>query len=234
MERIYDILQDQDKLEQLCERLASSILEEWHPHGIERGEKWIVKKALPHLIRCLISKLDHERAQPDSSQFPSENLLQGLDSYIAGPLQHQMSQDLNDDPGEVTMIFGHTHQPFQRAWDASSLGTSIKLYNTGGWAVNPGPRQTHMGGAAILLDDELNATSLRFFNQSATENDTSSYRVSVETADPDGNALHNHLILLIDNERAPYRSFSTAAAASVNQRFAVMQQVVDGEDTGAQ
>jgi hypothetical protein len=147
---------------------------------------------------------------------------------------HQVRSDLLADgqalPGDVTFIFGHTHQPFERIWDGSSLG-AVKLYNTGGWAVDPSPAlQPHMGGAAVLLDDELNATSLRFFNQAE---DPKHYRVSLRTADEHGNPLHDRLAPLIQPDKDPYASFSRAAAASVKRRFAVVRQVEDGESSGA-
>ena len=63
-------------------------------------------------------------------------------------------------------MFGHTHKPFEevRNFDAY-LGDGVPVYNTGGWVVETvDPAPLH-GGAAVLLNENLDVASLRLYNE---------------------------------------------------------------------
>jgi predicted phosphodiesterase len=89
--------------------------------------------------------------------------LQGLKWYVEGPCAKQIASEHGTIPEDVTFVFGHTHKPFSQRVAMKGYPGPVKVYNTGGWALN-GPRLDNAQGAAmILIDDQLNVASLRLF-----------------------------------------------------------------------
>ena len=78
----------------------------------------------------------------------------------------------------------------------------VKVYNSGGWVVDTVERQQFHGGAVILIDENLETTSLRMYNESVDPND---YAVSVQEAthpgDPPG-AFHKRIAGLSPRRQA--------------------------------
>ena len=77
----------------------------------------------------------------------------------------QVLKEIGTMPEEVTLVFGHTHKPFQKDMkDFTGYPRWVNVYNTGGWVVETVfPEPVH-GAAVVLVDEELNATSLRMYN----------------------------------------------------------------------
>ena len=133
-----------------------------------------------------------ERNQP--GQVLSKDAEQGLYGYMdglpnqmdsqgnpIGPLAHQMSDEKLEaqDLEQLTFVFGHTHKPFQDLRNFRSFPGWVKVYNSGGWVVDTVERQPYHGGAVILIDENLETTSLRMYNESE---DPDAYAVTVQEA----------------------------------------------------
>jgi hypothetical protein len=70
------------------------------------------------------------------------------------------------------------------------------------------------GGAIVVLDEEFNLASLRMYNEARKPQD---YKVRVEAADSSQNPLYTHLERLVNSDSGPWRSFSQAVAANIEQ-----------------
>jgi hypothetical protein len=64
-------------------------------------------------------------------------------------------------PENVTVVFGHTHKPFEQLMKFDNLSQHyVSVYNSSGWVVDRPQAQPLYGGAVIMLDEDLNAASL--------------------------------------------------------------------------
>ena len=63
----------------------------------------------------------------------------------------------------MTFVFGHTHKPFQDLLVLDGYPNPVQVFNTGGWVLDQVRQATTQGAAAVFIDDELNAGSLRLF-----------------------------------------------------------------------
>lgn len=79
-------------------------------------------------------------------------------------------------------------------------------------------RQPRHGGAVILLDENLEATSLRMYNES---DDPSRYEVTVEEACHPGDPLgvfYHRIWGLVDSSASPWKDFSSEVARAISVR----------------
>lgn len=84
--------------------------------------------------------------------------------YLANPVAKQFKKECGELPREIAFIFGHTHKPFQDQIMAPPFAAPSKIYNTGGWVLDEPTLMPCQGGAAVLVDDDLNVASLRLFD----------------------------------------------------------------------
>ena len=92
------------------------------------------------------------------------------------------------------------------------------MYNTGGWVVETVDAAPLHGGAVLLVDEDLNAVSLRMYNESK---DPDGYSVSVEESGHPGEPKSNfytRLNGLIEPSVSPWKDFSNAVARAVHVR----------------
>lgn len=76
-------------------------------------------------------------------------------------------------PTQVSFVFGHSHKPFERYnkdTDFAGYPVKLKVYNSGGWVVDSNEVQKLHGGAAILIDENYDAVSLRLYNETDAPN----------------------------------------------------------------
>jgi hypothetical protein len=91
----------------------------------------------------------------------------------------------------------------------------VSVYNSGGWVVDSVTRQPVQGGAAILVDEDLNVASLRLYNQAA---DPAAYAVRVETSSHPGaepNPFCERIRSLVDPSSDPWKTLSRTVADRV-------------------
>ena len=137
---------------------------------------------------------------------------------MAGPLKKQILIELDDHmPFDVTLIFGYTHKPFQEDMSFHGYQQEVNVYNTGGWIVESVKAEPLRGGAAVLVDENLDATSLRLYNEA---DDRKEYRVKVEEAGYSdvGNPFHQQISDIVDPKAEPWKSFSTNVADEIHIR----------------
>ena len=119
----------------------------------------------------------------------------------------------------MTIVFGHTHKPFQKDMkNFSGYPGWLNIYNTGGWVVETVLSESIHGGAVVLIDSELNATSLRMYNEA---DDPQQYRVNVEEArhaNDKSNPFYEEINGLVNPEQDPWKTFSEIVASAVRER----------------
>lgn len=209
-ELIYEMMQDPKKFGGFVGRAASTLL---RLYGGSFGRHF--GSLLAVLIRSMITgRL--ERAQPE--KWLSDDGA-GLLRYLQIPVQEQLEQELKGQsvPKDITVVFGHTHKPFEQMMQIENfLVPHMRVYNSGGWVVDRPKPQSMYGGAAILLDENLDAVSIRMYNESERLSD---YRVTVGAAGPPPNSpspFFNWVKRVIKPELSPWSNFSAAAAAAVD------------------
>lgn len=84
--------------------------------------------------------------------------------FMSGPVAKQLEQELGRVPENCSLIFGHTHKPFQDQVKADGFAKPLGVYNTGGWVLDQPTLIATQGGAAMFVDDQLGVASLRLFN----------------------------------------------------------------------
>ncbi|HET8845846.1 MAG TPA: hypothetical protein VFN35_30560 [Ktedonobacteraceae bacterium] len=92
----------------------------------------------------------------------------------------------------------------------------IGVYNSGGWVVDTVEPNSIYGAAIILVDETLQTTSLRMYNQAAS---TEEYAVRVEEAthsQATTNTFYQRIRSLVRPERAPWKAFADSVASSLN------------------
>ena len=209
----YDSLKSAKAMNQLAANLASGLAAKRRSPGPAR---WVEARVLRLVLQSLVERVAaQERRDPTVALSPRAE--KGLALYLEGPLRSQILGEAPDNcpPEEVTFVFGHTHKPFVTQRSPSGYGRRVDVYNTGGWVVDtprPAPMQ---GAAAILLDEDLNAASLRLFNQSGDGRPT---RAHVQHAGVSDNPFSARLAGTVDPDAQPWSGFSSTVAEAVNER----------------
>ena len=215
VELIYEKLQDKEQFKKLLFAMADGLAKEYDlPGWGDRMEAQIAKWAFGAAVDKLYSA---ERTKVDRPL--SKEAEKGLWAYMNGPLKKQIMAELKGNmPADVTLVFGHTHKPFQEDMNFQGYPAWVKVYNTGGWVVETVDPQPLHGGAVVLLDDGLNAAALRMYN----ENDApAGCPVSIQEASHAGesqNPLYIYLNALTNPSTSPWNDFSATAARAVRFR----------------
>lgn len=222
---VYDKLQSPEQLDKLLDSLAASLAERWSSSRLGQKIEAAVLRTVLHVIAKHFAGT--ERQQTEAILTPESE--KALSWYVNTPLYNQLLGELKVESlaPDVTFVLGHTHKPFQRDIAFESYPRRVDVYNTGGWTVDaPAPSSAH-GGAVVLVDEDMNASSLRMYNEDA---DAANYRVRVEEARGASmapNPLTTMLRRLVDPARDPWKSFSAAAARSVYLRERNLRARID-------
>ena len=226
VETIYEkLFYEKGRLE-LVDKLSGKLAEQINTPGIwksleQRIIKQVMKWGLQHPLNSLAER---ERTQEDKAL--SSDAEKGLTAYMEYPLRMKVINENHQVPGEVTFVFGHTHKPFQDVRQFKGYPGMVKVYNTGGWVVETFEhRETNHGASVVLVDDELNTTSIRMYNEAESP---SLYRVKVEQASTQNNPFHERIKNLVESPPTPeafekWRTFSREAAKAVEERSANLQ-----------
>ncbi len=215
LERIYEKMQDREQCKRLLYTLAENLSKKYDlPGWGDAMESGFLKWAFSGLVDKLMSR---ERARIESPFSPEAE--KGLWAYVEGPLREQILLERRGNmPYDVTFVFGHTHKPFQEDKNFKGYPEWVSVYNTGGWVVESvGPRPVR-GGAAVLIDEDLNAVSLRMYNE---DPDPAKYSVSVAEATHAGaerNPLYHRVHDMVEASEDPWKTFSAIIAEEVHVR----------------
>lgn len=228
--RIYEKLQNAERFKKLLANLAESLAKQYGLSGelADLVEAKVLEKAMD-FVYDRINAL--ERNQPDRRL--SQDAEQGLYGYmdglpnqktsqgqVMGPLPNQMADEqlAARDVDQFTFVFGHTHKPFEENRNFRSFPQWVQVYNSGGWVVDTVERQKLHGGAVILIDENLETTSLRMYNESE---DLGDYVVKVQTATHAGDSpglFHQKIAGIVDGAASPWKDFSESVARGISVR----------------
>jgi hypothetical protein len=209
VELIYEMMQDPNKFGGFVGETASTLMK-MYGGGFGRHFGWV----LAILVRSMVAgRL--ERAQP-KKELSDDGA--GLRRYLQVPVLGQLKEELNGRSvsEDISVVFGHTHKPFQQMMKMENFfAPYIRVYNSGGWVVDRPRPQSLYGGAVILLDEHLDAVSLRMYNESEQSTD---YSVAVGAAGPPPNSpslFFSQINSLVKPQSSPWSDFSKAVAAAV-------------------
>ena len=221
---VYDKLQDEKQVEKMIANLSAGLVEKYNP------PKWIAgveTQGLTWLLDIILGRMAGlERNKP--AQLLSPDAQQGLQSYMEGPLLEQIRvENKQSMPADITFIFGHTHKPFSQDMSFTGYPRWMKVYNSGGWVVDTVQREPIYGAAVILIDETLQAISLRLYNQAASSGE---YAVRVEKSTPAGVAsspFYNRISALVKPSSEPWKTFSATVAEAVDIHAWVLQTKIN-------
>ncbi|MBN2718467.1 MAG: metallophosphoesterase [Deltaproteobacteria bacterium] len=221
VEAIYEKLQDEKQFKKLLHSLADSLARKYDLPG--PGD-WAEAKLLKWLMDAVVDYLT-KRERKQKGRTLSEEGKEGLSSFITGPLKNQLLSELDEVPGEVTFVFGHTHKPYEAVYD--DLPSWLNwVINTGGWVVETvHPSPTH-GASVVLVDEQLNCASLRMYNETANPSGDAVSLCKMERPGVPVNPLVERLSGQIHPEQSPWLDFSKAAAEAVVIRARAMKKRV--------
>lgn len=177
---LYDIALDKKAMQTPIRNLSSAIADKFNmlPQWADFvPDKWadsaeaIIAEMLLNLVIERINGMERNVDDTDISD-PSSDC---LNWYVNDLLMRQILSELDDIEGtnavlprDFTFVFGHTHKPLDKAMVFSNFSDNINVYNTGGWIFeNPIPRK-FIGGAVVFVDEDLNAVSLRLYDEFST------------------------------------------------------------------
>lgn len=209
---LYSKLQDKEQLDKLIENFAGSLVKKYNhlkwAEGIEtKGLAWILDLTIGR-----VGGLERQHTE----RFLSDDAAQGLKWYMEEPLLEQLRIENKENvPNDITLLFGHTHKPFEEEMKFAGYPQPLKVYNSGGWVVDKVEPAPIHGAAALLIDEHLQTTSLRLYNQAILNED---YLVRVEEANPHvatSNTFHQRIKSLVQPNADPWKSFSRAVAEEV-------------------
>jgi hypothetical protein len=212
VELIYETMQDREQFKKLLHKFAEGLAREhdlpgWGEAMESQFLKWIFSAGADWFS-------GRERSVTERPL--SEEAEKGLWSYMNGPLKEQlMVERAGNMPRDVTFVFGHTHKPFQEDMNFKFYPEWVNVYNTGGWVVETVKPEPLHGGAVLLLDENLDALSLRMYNESE---DTEGYCVKVEEAvhaGADRNPFYRRITSLVKPTEDPWKKFSAVVARTV-------------------
>jgi hypothetical protein len=220
-------LQDKAALGQLLKNLARGLAQHHKVPGWgERMKAWLLYRVLGAIVGRIAN------VEVKQKEELSDDAKATLKMYLQGPLRAQVLSERSDVPAEVTLVFGHTHKPFERVASYQGFAEDVRVLNSGGWVVDDMHATAPAGWAVILLDEDLNAASLRFPNHDGATPNTicvaqaAGAQAAGSTAAP--NPLHERLVGLVDSTKAPWSNFVAALQLSVAEHLANLRLKISG------
>jgi hypothetical protein len=227
MEDVYEKLQYAKGLSRIVSNLSKELADQFDIPLLWEG----AEAKLFQTVFGRILKRAGSRERSDLGSALGSRADKGLRDYLSGPLLAQIRHEVGSLLDEVTFVFGHTHKSFQMDMQRlDGLPRWVDVYNTGGWVVETTEPEPLHGGAVVLIDEELRATSLRLYHEGG---DPADYRVSVEEASHVGerrSTFHQEVVERVNPAADPWRRFSELAAAAVQERAKMLQSRVAARD----
>jgi hypothetical protein len=225
VERIYEMLQTEKGRKKLAKTLAENLAARYDLPG---WGDWMEAKGLEWALNKIARKAaGTERG--DARHVLGPDAEKELEKFVEGPLLRQIKAENNKAvPKEVTLIYGHTHKPFQDDKIFDGYTGWVNIYNTGGWVVETVEPEPRHGGSIVVVDEELNAASVRMYTEKQTKGQ---YAVSVAEASHGseaGNPLYKQLREKVNPRKTPWKDFSATVADEVKMRAKFMRQRIRG------
>ena len=143
--------------------------------------------------------------------------------FIGGPLLRQIrdARKLRQ-VKELSFIFGHTHKPFQDQIAIDPFVAPVAIYNTGGWVMDQPTMMACQGGAAMLIDDDLNVASLRLFNDAVNNEMTPVHAAGLGGFRDSDNTLLSDLQRSVQDQAARWQEFSSVTRVAMDKRAHIL------------
>lgn len=220
---LYDKLQDKKQLGKLITNLSASLVKQHNPVRFAGGFE---TRALAWVLGIIVGGVaELEKHQPALLSPDAEH---GLHSFIENMLLEQIRTENNQNiPADITFIFGHTHKPFSQQMSFTGYSAPLNVYNSGGWVVDTVQPASIYGAAVILVDETLQAISLRMYNQATS---AAGYTVRVEETTRQGSTsspFHDRISALVNPASEPWKSFSATVAEAVGIHAQVLQTKIN-------
>ncbi len=228
VETIHERMKAPEELKKLLANLADGLAKRFDLPG---WGDWTESKLLMWVFNCIVDK--HAGAERTrTEELLSEDAKSGLWTYANGPLREQVLLECDENmPLDATFVFGHTHKPFEEGLNFQGYPKWVNVYNSGGWVVESQEAQPLHGAAMILVDENLDATSVRMYNEMRGQ-ETCLVRVDSATHPGEGpHAFHSRMATLVRAEEEPWRSFSALAGTTVSKRAKNLQARISGGTT---
>lgn len=216
VEVVYDKLQSETQLRLMVNNLATGLA---NRPGRAGWKNWIQARLLKRVFNLvLFAAKNAERTQTDD--YLTDDAKRGLKAYIEGPLLKQIMIERDQNlPPNCSFIFGHTHKPFETQMRFAGYEPGANVYNTGGWVIDSDQPHPLVGGAVVLMDERLNLTSLRMYNEPDAANKTTAVTVKTATLPVDApNRFHERIVSLIDPATDPWQTFSKVVMDEIPRR----------------
>jgi len=216
VEIIYEKMHDKEAFKKILHTMAENLAKKYDlPGWGDIMEAKILKLILNGLVDIAFN-LEKLKAEKPLSKEGEK----GLWAYMNGPLIKQILSEKRREnmPRDITFVFGHTHKPFSEDMNFREYPGWVNVYNTGGWVVESVDPEPLHGSAVILVDDELNAVSLRMYNENQ---DPLKYAVRLEEATHEGernNPLFKHISHSVNFADNLWKDFSSAVARAIRVR----------------
>jgi hypothetical protein len=216
---IYADLVSPRDIDALVHNLVSAMLAKGKgPSWLHPAEKWalnaIFKREANHVARS-------ERGTPTVTLTAAGQA--GLREYLEGPVHNQLRQEWGAVPEEVTFVYGHTHKPFNARYELAGFTSGVAVANTGGWVVDTATPAPVQAGVAVLVNDDLETTSLQFYRQGTAP-------VPVQFLPPPAgerpSAWQSELESRVDPAAEPWATLSHQAAEIAAQRHRLQAATV--------
>jgi len=227
VELLYEKMQDREEFKKLLHTFADNLAREYDLPGwgdFMEAEilKWVFDTGVDRIVG---------RERTSTHRSLSHDAEKGLWSYMNGPLKEQiLIEHAGNMPRDVTFVFGHTHKPFQEDMNFKYYPEWVNVYNTGGWVVETVEPEPLHGATIILADGNLNAVSLRMYNE---DSDAAKYAVKVDEATHAGeqaNPFSQRIKSLVNPADDPWRTFSSAVARAVRVRAQNLRARINERD----
>lgn len=180
-------------------------------------------------LKNVIIEIIPKKERSFNADVLSDTARTGLIKYLAVQVYAQINAENEEMPQDIKFIFGHTHTPFKEYMDVEAdkykhncpndypknYPTKFDLYNTGGWVVDTFKEDAYHGGAIVLVDDELNAASIKMYGET-------NYQVIAESAS--ANPLIDRLKDIVNTANKPWADFSEIARSEVEIRRKVLRE----------
>ncbi len=213
VEMVYEYLRSEEKTEELIENLAKNILTIYS----DKVPSWLTTKGLTFLLKFAYKKIaGMERSVIDTAM--SDKLNKGLHTYLDVYLKKEMNKTKRK-YNRVVFTFGHTHKPFAKDMtEFDGYPTWVDTYNTGGWVVDEVHPQTVQGGMAVFLDEDLNAASIKLYQE---KKNGGLHPVSVLEAGHQGEGdgpLKTQLSETVKPKADPWKTFTSVVQEEIGTR----------------
>jgi hypothetical protein len=222
VQNVYNSLEVPRARTHFLKNLGQSVADKFAPPPWKWLARKVLRRLLPALATEIVSREKTHRGRSgggDSDRPLSAAVHQGLEWYLNVPVHNQMSYELRKHTvREMSFLFGHTHKPYQEALELEKYRTQVRIFNTGGWVVDDrNPLSSH-GGAVVLLDEELNATSLRIYQENEEGNPSPIHVEDTATGDQVPGELTKYVSGLLGRTPAVWEDFARTVASELELR----------------